>query len=325
MSQYCMGIDLGGTSIKFILMDADHQRGGVRQLPTPETGGGQAVADRIVAGVRELMASESIEAGQVRGVGIGSPGPLNISEGIIIATPNVAGMENVPLRQMVSDALGFPTVLDNDANAAGYGEYLCGAGRGGGDMVLLTLGTGVGGGIVIDGKVLHGAHEMGAEVGHMIVEPGGEECGCGQHGCLERYCSAAAIARHAEKLVGDGRRSSLKAVLEDAGRIDSKDIHAALLAGDAVAAEAWDRGAYYLALGCVSLCRIFDPEEIVLSGGLARAGDDLLRPVTEHYAKLHWPITDIKTRVVIATLGNDAGAIGAAGLAWQAFGDDAGG
>ncbi|MCE5326977.1 MAG: ROK family protein [Planctomycetaceae bacterium] len=321
MSKYCVGVDLGGTFIKFILLDSAMGAGQVMQLPTPASGGGSAVADRIAEGVRKIIAQRGLTNGDVAGVGIGSPGPLKISEGIVIATPNVAGMENVPLRDMVSAATGLPAILENDANAAGYGEFIAGAGRGSSDMVLLTLGTGVGGGVIIDGKVLHGSHEMGAELGHIIVQPGGEKCGCGQYGCLERYSAAAAIARYAGELIRGGRQSSMKKILDANGALDSKDVHAALVAGDAVAAEVWDRGAYYLGLACVSLCRIFDPAEIVLSGGLAKAGEDLRRPVETYLHKFHWPITEVKTALTIATLGNDAGAIGAAGLAWQAMGN----
>ncbi len=324
MSKYCVGVDLGGTFIKFILLDSAMGAGKVMQLPTPASGGGQAVADRIVEGVKKLMAARGLSNGDVAGVGIGSPGPLKISEGIVIATPNVAGMENVPLRDMVAAATGLAAILENDANAAGYGEYICGAGRGSGDMVLLTLGTGVGGGVIVDGKVLHGSHEMGAELGHIIVQPGGEKCGCGQYGCLERYSAAAAIARYAGELIRGGRQSSMKRTLDAKGALDSKDIYEALQAGDAVAAEVWDRGAYYLGLACVSLCRIFDPGEIVLSGGLAKAGEALRAPVEAYMHKFHWPITEVKTRLTIATLGNDAGAIGAAGLAWQSLGNRAG-
>ena len=190
-------------------------------------------------------------------------------------------------------------------------------------MVLLTLGTGLGGGVITRGRILHGAHEMGAEIGHMIVVPGGEQCGCGQRGCLERYCSATYLAELATRqVVSEGRASSLGALIETKGAIDAKDVNDARREGDALAGEIWDQTAFYLALASVNLCRIFDPDEIVLAGGLTKAGEDLMQPLRGHFRSLHWKITEPMTKLAFAQLGNDAGAIGAAGVAWQAFGDE---
>ncbi|MHC4984113.1 MAG: ROK family protein [Planctomycetota bacterium] len=320
MGKWCIGIDLGGTYIKFLAVGEDRRAGKPLQLPTPADGGAEAVAAQMVAGVREAMSASGVAAGDVLGVGIGSPGPLKISEGIVVATPNIPGMENAPLVKMVGDGLGVRAVLENDANAAALGEYLYGAGRGG-SMVLLTLGTGVGSGIVLDGRILHGSHEMGAELGHLIMVPGGEQCGCGQRGCLERYCSAAAVARlAARRLEEPDCRSSLRELVSRKGSLDARDINEARRAGDKLAAEIWDHCVYYLALGCVSICRIFDPDDIVLSGGMTKAGDDLMAPLMDHFNRLHWSIARPLTRISLARLGNDAGAIGAAAVAWQAFG-----
>jgi len=333
-SRYCIGIDLGGTFIKFGLLDQDRARSETFQLPTPE-GGADPVIAQMVAGATRLMKKHRLAKADVVGVGVGAPGPMRISEGIIIAMPNIPGIENCPMGRLVGQKLGIPAVLENDANAAGYGEYLCGAGKGGGDMVLLTLGTGIGGGIVIDGKVVHGAHEIGAEIGHLIVEPNGEPCGCGQCGCLEAYASASNLARYAISRLDRAKklRTSLRAIYERRKKLNKKrkkeqkeeelnmaDVNAARKAGDALAAEVWDRGSYYLALGCVSISRLLDPDLIVLVGGMTKAGSDLIRPVTEHYRRLHWVLTEPKTKIVIGKLGNDAGMVGAAGVAWAAFG-----
>jgi len=319
--KYCIGIDLGGTFIKFGLLDFGRRLVDTLQLPTPAEGSGQAVVDRIIAGATQIMSSARVSPDDVYGAGIGAPGPLDYAGGIVIAMPNVPGMDGLPLRDRVCRGLSLPAVLENDANAAAYGEYICGAGSGAGDMVLLTLGTGVGSGIVIDGKVLHGSHGIGGELGHMIIEPGGEQCGCGQRGCLERYCSATYIARLAVRLMEqEGRESSLQPLLEQKGDIDAKDIQEACKSGDELAEYVWDNGAYYLSLGCVNICRILDPDEIVLGGGMGGAGEDLMRPLMKHFRRLHWSLTEPKTKIVFATLGNDAGVIGAAGVAWQAFG-----
>ena len=358
MGKFCVGIDLGGTFIKFVAMDADNKAGELLQLPTPPEGGGEAVAAQMAAGAEQMMASQGLRRDDCAGVGIGAPGPLSRSRGVIIATPNIPGMIDVPMRDMVADRLSLQATLENDANAAAYGEFLCGAGQGAKDMVLLTLGTGVGSGIIIDGRVLHGRHEIGGEIGHMIVDPGGEKCSCGQRGCLERYCSATNLADYAMRLIWDeGRQSSLKAKMEEKAKerkekakkmkekarkmkmkeearemrqkakeeeesplIDAKDIQEAAFAGDELAAEVWDRSAYYLAVGLVSICRIFDPDKIILAGGMTKAGERLMNPVRKHFGRLQWSLTEPQTEVCIGALGNDAGAIGAAGVAWQDFG-----
>jgi glucokinase len=234
--------------------------------------------------------------------------------------PNIEGMANVPIREEVSRRLSIPAVLENDANAAAYGEYLSEAGRGAGNLVLLTLGTGVGCGVIIDGKILHGSHGIGAELGHMMIVPDGEQCGCGQRGCLERYCSATYIAQGAQRLIEqEHRESSLKTALAAKGTIDAKDINEARKRGDQLAAQVWDRATYYLAMGLVNVCRLFDPDRIVLAGGLANAGDDLMLPLQEHFRRLRWSLAEPMTKIVFSRLGNDAGVIGAAGVAWQKF------
>lgn len=319
MPKYCIGIDLGGTYVKFCLLDDQTQPSETIQLRTPKAP--DDVVHQMVHGARELMAVNGVNDEDVVAVGIGSPGPLDFETGSIISLSNLPGLDGLPIRDRVSEGLAKPAVLENDANAAAYGEYLCGAGKGSRDMVLLTLGTGLGSGIIIDGKLLHGAHFLGGEIGHMIVEPNGEMCGCKQRGCLERYCSATYIAERATREIRqDNREGLLAAKLKQSGKIDSKDILAAARAGDKFAAEVWDRGAYYLATGCVNICRIFDPDEIVLGGGMANAGDQLMKPLMDHFKKLHWSLTDIHTKIDLTRLGNDAGAIGAAGVAWSTFG-----
>jgi glucokinase len=321
MSTSCVGIDLGGTFIKFVLVDEERGPSESMQLPTPLDRGPAGVVEQMAAGSRQLMAAHGLSDEDIVGVGIGSPGPINIAKGLVLATPNLPGLDNCPLRDLVSEALGFPAVLENDANAAAYGEYIAGAGKGTGDMVMLTLGTGVGGGVVIDGKLLHGRHDAGAELGHIILVPDGEPCGCGQRGCLEQYASATFLARRTTRRIREeGAASSLEKVLEAKGEIDARDINEARRAGDKLAGEMWDEAIRYLAQGCVDLCRIFDPDRIVLAGGMTKAGDDLMGPLRKHFAELDWTLMATPTEIAIASLGNDAGSIGAAGVAWQAFG-----
>jgi glucokinase len=317
MARYCVGIDLGGTSIKAGILDENRSSGRAMHFPTPMSAGRDAVVSAVVDAARSVIRDSD---GQAAGIGIGSPGPIHMSRGVIVSLPNIPGMANVPLRDLVAEATGLPVVLENDANAAALGEYLCGAAGRRGDMVLLTLGTGVGSGIIVDGRVLHGWHEIGAELGHLIVQPDGEACNCGQKGCLERYSSATCMADYAMRLLRQTpRTSSLRAVLNSRGAIDSKEILEAALAGDELAKEVWDRSAYYLGVACVSICRVFDPDRILLGGGLASAGEAILQPVREHFRRMHWKLTDIETEIQIASLGIDAGFIGAAGAAWAAL------
>lgn len=319
MKKYCIGIDLGGTFVKFCLLDGEMQLSDMFQLNTPSNP--RDVVRQMVQGARELMARRELSVGDVVAVGIGSPGPLDLEKGRIISMPNIPGMEDMPIRDEVAAGLSLPATLENDANAAAYGEYLCGGGKGTRNMVLLTLGTGVGCGIIIDGKLLHGSHGIAGEVGHMIVEPGGELCGCGQHGCLERYCSATHIAQRATRRIQEENCTGLlAAVLKQKESIDAKDIQEAAAAGDRFAVEVWEQCAYYLAVGCLNMSRIFDPDKIILGGGMTLAGEALLGPLKRSFRELDWSIMDVLTKIEIAKLGNDAGAIGAGGVAWSAFG-----
>ncbi len=321
MARFCVGIDLGGTFIKCALLDEAMSIRGELSSPTPAEKGPEAVIEAMASGAERLIRQQGLSPQQIAGVGIGSPGPLDLDAGVVIGTPNFANFENVPIRDRLSERLGLPAVLENDANAAALGEYLAGSGAGTRIMVLLTLGTGVGSGIVMDGRVLHGAHGVGGEAGHLIVDPGGEKCGCGQRGCLERYASATYLAGYARRLIErDGRESALAEVLREKGELDGADVNAACRAGDALAAEVWDRAVRFLAIGCVDLCRLFDPDRIVLGGGMAKAGDDLMAPLRRHFLKEHWTLAEPKTALALARLGNRAGVIGAAGTAWESFG-----
>ncbi|MBN1553123.1 MAG: ROK family glucokinase [Phycisphaerae bacterium] len=321
MTKVCIGIDLGGTFVKFGLVDETRRAGKVFSLPTPPNPQPEDVVAVMADGVEKIIADHSLAREDILGVGVGAPGPLSVKRGILLQLPNMQTMRNYPLRDRVSEAVGFPATLENDANAAAYAEYLCGAGQGTRDMVMFTLGTGVGGGIILDGKVLHGANEMGGEIGHIIVQPGGRPCPCGQKGCLEQYGSAMNLAKYASRRIREEKPvSRLTEILKQNGEIDAKTIHAAGRDGDAFARELWEEMAMYLAVGCVSICRLFDPDRIVFAGGMTRAGEDLLEPIRRHFQREDWTMLETKTTLAIAALGADAGAIGAAGVAWNAFG-----
>lgn len=318
MAAYSIGVDLGGTNLRAAAIDEGGRIIEKIAGSTDLSSGRDAVIDDIVANIVRLR--EKFGASDLAGVGIGVPGFILIEKGVILGSHNMPGFEDYPARDEIERRLGAPVVLENDANAAALGEFLLGSGRGTSIMALLTLGTGLGSGIVIDGKLLHGAHGIGAELGHIIVEPGGEQCGCGQRGCLERYASATYLAQYARRLIEQDRReSSLAEVLATTGQLDAKDVQQAAGEGDKLAREVWDRAVEYLAVGCVNLCRVLDPDVIVLGGGMAKAGENLLEPLGRHFRRLHWEISPPRTALVLGDLGNDAGVIGAAGAAWENF------
>jgi len=320
MTHLFLGIDLGGTLIKFALLDDALTPIGHLELDTPVQKGPDEVIDTMIRGARELIHQQGVALSNLSGIGVASPGPIDFETGTVIAMPNIPGFNNVPLRDRIADALGVETILENDANAAAMGEALCGAGKNADILIMLTLGTGVGSGIIINGKILRGCHSAGAETGHMIVEPNGEPCPCGQRGCLERYSSAASVAQYARRLIEkEGRQSTLSEILRKNGDIDAAQINQAQIDGDELAKEVWDRAMYFLAIGCINLARLFDPEVIILGGGMAKAGENRINPLRQHFNKLHWTLTEPKTSLVLSALGSKAGVIGAAGVAWKTF------
>lgn len=341
--RYTIGIDLGGTNARGCVMDERGQVVRRRTVPTRASEGLEAVLARLVGLAGDLLTAAGVVRDQVRAVGLGVPGPLSRSRGIVFSAPNLPGWVDVPLRERFSTALGLPCVLENDANAAAYGEFVAGAGRGVRDMVMLTLGTGIGGGIILDGQLWRGRFDNAGEIGHTIVQPDGEPCPCGQRGCLERYASASAIARLARQAIEAGEDSSLSGgFAARAGKADRRatdaapgagspdsapdrafpsaaitavEVERAAAAGDALAGRIWDQTCRWLAIACVNLQHILNPELIVLAGGLSGAGEHLLAGVRAHFERLSWRIAPDAPRIELAQLGPDAGAIGAAALA----------
>jgi glucokinase len=315
---YCVGIDLGGTNLKAGLLD---ERAAVKcrfSIPTEAERGADRVIANIAGAVERAIAEADVKYEEVVGVGIGSPGPLSHKEGVIISPGNLPALRNVPIRGLIHERTGIKTTLENDANAAAWGEFWAGAGKDVNDLVMFTLGTGVGGGIIADGVLLRGYFENGAELGHLLVQPGGRKCSCGQSGCVEAYSSAHNLARWAEELIAEGRKSSLSKKIDAGEMVMAEDVVEAARAGDALAGYVWDRVCYYLAIACVQVQHVINPQRIVLAGGLIAAEGFLLDPLNKHFCSLTWELLDDKPGIMTATLGNDAGFIGAAGCAWEA-------
>jgi glucokinase len=308
--RYYIGLDLGGTAIKGGVLDENLEVIADSAIDTESAGGAEHVIARMAELARVLARDAKLSASDVRGVGVGTPGPIDPKTHIVLEAPNL-GWKNVALGARMQKLLGWPIAVVNDANAACYGEFIAGIGRqlAVTDMVMLTLGTGVGGGIVIDGKLFVGPHGAGAELGHTIVTVNGRPCGCGQRGCIEAYASASAMMREARRRLEAGEKSSLPP------SPSTKDLFDAAGVGDAVARAVIDEACEYLGAGIVNFIHAVDPQLVVLGGGVTAAGESLLQRVRDAFDRHAWKASPAYARIELATLGNDAGFIGAASLA----------
>jgi len=312
-----LGIDLGGTNIKAGVVVADGTVLVEGSTPTPQRGGAEAVLDAMADLGRRLCDQAGVSAGEHAGVGVGVPGVVDYAGGVVKAAPNLDGWRDVAVGEGLKRRLGVRTFLENDANAAAFGEYWAGAAADPEvqDMVMLTLGTGIGTGLVHQGRLIRGATGLGGEGGHMIVQPHGRRCACGQRGCLEQYASATSCVARAREALADTSASSL-AELET---LNAEAIFAHADRGDALARQIVEETAFFLGVACVSLCRLFDPHMIVFAGGMIAAGDQLFDPVREAFDSLSWNLTADHVRLAPAMLGNRAGFIGAAAVACRAI------
>ena len=314
---YIVGVDLGGTSINVGVVPFDGSAVlAMRSSPTGAEKGPKHVVDRIIVMIREAMADAAAEAdipddGFI-GIGLGSPGPLDRSTGTVIETPNL-GWRNFPLRDLVSNAIGLPAELDNDANAATIGEWWVGSARGFDNVIGVTLGTGIGGGIVLNGQIFHGASDAAGEIGHMSIDSTGRKCKCGNYGCLEAYASGPAIAARAVEGLMTGEDSLLPSLVDgDLSRITAETVYEGIVAGDAFAKEVMRDTAKFLGSGIANLINILNPEIVVISGGVTRAGDQLLEPLRNEVRRRAFKPAFENCRIVTSELGNKAGVIGAA-------------
>ena len=315
MTGIFVGVDLGGTNVKIGCFDRELKLIAKTSVATKADMGPEAVVDKIGETSGKLLAENGLSAEVIEAIGIGAPGPANYAEGIVTRATNMPKFKNTPLRDMVAQKLGKPVVLENDANAACWGEYVLGAGKDIEDMVFFTLGTGIGGGVVVNGELVKGCSGNAAELGHIIIYPNGRGCNCGQRGCVEAYASASSTAARATEAVRAGERSSLKRVLEEKGQISCKDVYEHLAAGDKLAKKITDETAEALAIVCVNILHTTEPERIVFSGGMIAAGDVLLEGIRYFFKKHIWTLKAESPQICFATLGEDAGIIGAAALA----------
>lgn len=311
--RYIVGIDIGGTNVVAgtVAEDGSEMLGLVSE-PTISEQGADAVLGRIVKLARASMAAA--RGKEIAGIGIGSPGPLNTTTGVVLLTPNL-GWTNFPLRDRLAQALGLPATLDNDANCAIFGEWWRGAARGAKHVVGLTIGTGIGGGIVLDGEIYRGASDIAGEIGHMTIDLNGRRCKCGNYGCLEAYASGPAIAARAVEGIEAGTDTSLpKYVNGDLRKITAQLVYEAAHDGDDYAYEVVKDTARFLGVGVANVINIFNPEVVVICGGVTLAGERLFGPLrSEAKRRAFKPAVDI-CRIVPGELTGTAGVYGAAAV-----------
>lgn len=310
-SQIYIGIDLGGTNIKVGICDDQGKLQQTFEGPTGNEHGVDFVLERIAQYVRQIVEDSHYEWSQVAGVGAGMAGFLDIPNGIIKFSNNL-GWHNIPAKEILEAKLQKPVKIDNDANAAALGEAWSGAGKGIPHLVCYTLGTGVGGGIIINGKIHQGANGMAGELGHAIIVPDIEaiQCSCGQRGCLETVSSATGIVRMAREALERGEHTSLRLL----ANVDAKSVFDAAKSGDEVAVRVVHRAAYYLGRSIANVSVIVNPNRFIIGGGVAKAGDILFDQIRESFKKYSTVQAQEGVDIVPAILGNNAGVVGAAGL-----------
>lgn len=317
---FYLGIDLGGTNIKSGVVDDTGRPLSSVSIETQADRGPELGVENLAKAGRLAVEASGLRWDQIKGVGLGSPGTMDLSKGMLLQPPNLPGWDDLPIQDLLAAKLDKQTILQNDANAAAYGEYWAGAGRNTRSLVLFTLGTGVGCGIITEGRIIEGRHSHGGECGHIIIQmQNGRRCGCGAYGHLEAYASATALVKRAQELLDEESiASSLRDLPPD--ELTSRAISEASDAGDEAARRLMKETAYYLAVGAVTLLHTIDPDIVLFGGGMIGAGQGFLDDIRQHVQSMAFPAVAKGTRVEYAELGGDAGFIGAAGWARETFG-----
>ena len=314
--RYIIGVDLGGTNIVAGAMPEDGSREvAMRSEPTRADQGAEAVVDRIARMIDTVIAETIAETNAKRedfaGVGIGSPGPLDRERGIVIVTPNL-GWRNFPLRDEISKRVGLPASLDNDANCATLGEWWCGAAKGARHVIGITIGTGIGGGLILDGRLYHGASDVAGEIGHTTIDSTGRRCNCGNYGCLEAYASGPAIAERAREALAGGEPSVLlKMVNDDLKKITAQLVYDAAKKDDDVARQVVRETANFLGAGVANLLNIFNPNVVVIAGGVTQAGAPLFEPLRAEVRRRAFKPAVESCKILPGLLRGSAGVVGA--------------
>ncbi len=315
-----VGLDVGGTTMKAAVVDDTGKPFPSATLATEAYKGQQHGLNQMAATIGLAIAAAGKMESEIAAIGVATPGTMDIPAGIILDPPNLRPWQNVPVRDFVANRFRIPTAFQNDANAAAFGEYWVGAGRDVRSMVMFTLGTGIGGGVIIDDHVLEGQHSHGAEVGHMKIDLGKtRKCGCGRWGCLEAFASATSVVKRAQEAVAnvDGKSLLRELLATTDEELPAKVVFQAAEQGDPIAKKVIDDTAYYLAVGAMNMMHLIDPDMIVYAGGMIAAGEPFLNRIRHNIRELAFPIPAEKTIVRYSQLGSDAGYIGAAACARQ--------
>lgn len=318
MAHY-IGCDLGGTNIKAGIVDLE--AGSViiaKSKPTHSIEGHDAVMDRMVVLITSLITESGLDRSKILGLGVSAPGVIDPYKNTTIFLPNLMGQwRDIPLGNRLSKALKLPVTLLNDVRAITYGEFIFGAGKGVNRMACFAIGTGVGGGLVLNGDLVLGFQGSAGELGHMTIEVNGLRCNCGNYGCLETYASGPAISSRAEKVVRQGFTTRIADLIDnDLNKITPEIVAQAANEGDEIALEIWNSVGHYLGTGIANICVAFGPERIVLAGGVASAGDLLLTPINKTLQERVFVMPIEKVEVVLGSLGDDAGILGMAKWAY---------
>ncbi len=311
---YRIGIDLGGTNIVAGVVDENNKIIATAKCKTACPRPAEEIVADMCAMVRKAAENADITLADVNGVGVGSPGTCNKDTGIVERSNNL-GFVNLPLCEMMEKDLGKKVYIENDANAAALGEFKAGAAKGANSCVCITLGTGVGGGVIIDGKVFSGANFAGTELGHTVINVGGELCSCGRKGCWEAYASATALIRQTRYAMEADKESKMWEIAGGLDKVDGRTAFDAMRVGDIIASKVVHDYIYYIAVGLVDMINIFQPDVLCIGGGICKEGDTLLKPLQKYIEQERYSqYSEKQTRLCVAELGNDAGIIGAACL-----------
>jgi len=313
-----VALDIGGTKILAALVSARYEVLDRELVPTPAGSGPQEINRGLFLAVDRLLQKSRREASDIGAIGLAAAGIIDSARGLITISPNLPGWKDVPLRDLVSARYSAYTVLINDASAAALGEYRLGAGRGLHNMVYLTISTGIGGGLIVNGRLYLGSSGSAGELGHMVIDVNGPEDTCGNFGCLESLASGRAIAREAIERIKKGQASALSQTV--GGKVESitaRDVAAAARSGDSLAGEVVHQAAVYLGIGLTNIVNIFNPDTIVVGGGVAKMGELLLEPARQVVAERAFKLPASVVKIVPARLGDDAGVLGAALFARQ--------
>lgn len=312
-SKPLVSVDIGGTKILTAIISSNGQILAREHVPTLAEQGPNAVIERIFMSIRQVLTRWDMPLSEVAGVAVAAAGGIETSSGVVTWSPNLPGWQNIPLGDIVRTKLNTPTLIIHDAGAAAVGEHRFGAGKSTSNMVFLTVSTGIGGGVIIDGKLYNGHNGTAGEIGHMTIDVNGPPCPCGNTGCLEMLASGHALAREAVKRIDNGGKSS---ILEIAGgrieNITGEMVGKAAQLGDELAIEALNQISFYLGVGLTGIVNIFNPEAIVIGGGVSKLGELLLGPARAVVTERAFPLPGTTVKIATAELGEEAGIIGAA-------------